>query len=466
MVCGGGLLGLVCVEGALRLGGAIYLWRQEHPSPIVRNRQGATEYVVMCIGESTTAGFKDSYPSQLQQILNERAKDMSFRVINRGVPATTTDAILERLPTLLDHYHPDIVVAMMGINDSGNIAPRFQVYGTLRVWKLIRLLWEYATEAFGGTDAELLKKSSEQSHWDRMMTEMQKRWRLSRQEARLQEQTARRVLERNGNDLDALQQLGDALKAQHQREAARNVYRRAVHIAPADPNVVHIFALSLMPNRAEEARNALLNLERQGGGTEETSWLLGMVEWILFGQDLKAGRLERAEELVRRSLARPGVRKGRAYAGLAELYRRKGDLKAARTYEQRARHLFEDEYSPRTARNYASLKRMLGERGTKLVAVQYPNRPLTSLKNLIPTTNGVLFVDNEQIFREAVGREGYDRYFVDRFAGDFGHLTREGNRLLAENVASVLLKALSQGSGSERDVGASRAARGVPLAVR
>ena len=37
------------------------------------------------------------------------------------------------------------------------------------------------------------------------------------------------------------------------------------------------------------------------------------------------------------------------------------------------------------------------------------------------------------------GRE-YSKYFSDTFANDFGHCTREGNRLIAENLADTILK--------------------------
>jgi hypothetical protein len=49
-------------------------------------------------------------------------------------------------------------------------------------------------------------------------------------------------------------------------------------------------------------------------------------------------------------------------------------------------------------------------------------------------------VDNEKIFKNAIEEHGYAAYFIDSFAGDFGHCTREGNRLLADNISTVLLK--------------------------
>jgi hypothetical protein len=47
-------------------------------------------------------------------------------------------------------------------------------------------------------------------------------------------------------------------------------------------------------------------------------------------------------------------------------------------------------------------------------------------------------VDNEALFRGALEGTQYDDLFTDAFAGDFGHLTREGAALLARQVAAVL----------------------------
>lgn len=39
-----------------------------------------------------------------------------------------------------------------------------------------------------------------------------------------------------------------------------------------------------------------------------------------------------------------------------------------------------------------------------------------------------------------IKQESFSEYFTDFFAGDFGHCTDNGNRLLAENIAEVILK--------------------------
>ena len=88
--------------------------------------------------------------------------------------------------------------------------------------------------------------------------------------------------------------------------------------------------------------------------------------------------------------------------------------------------------------NYRQVKTMVSQAGLKLVAVQYPLRPSADLKQMLEADPAVLFVDNQQIFQDAVSREGYDEYFTDRFAGDFGHCTAKGNQLLANNIAQVI----------------------------
>jgi hypothetical protein len=95
--------------------------------------------------------------------------------------------------------------------------------------------------------------------------------------------------------------------------------------------------------------------------------------------------------------------------------------------------------NPRTQRNYRDLAARLRQRGIPLVAVQYPLRDLGSLEAVLAGRDGVVLVDNEEVFRDALRRAPYDDIFVDQFAGDFGHLSREGNRLLAENVAQKIM---------------------------
>lgn len=137
------ILGLSALEVGLRLTAWGFVYMRRPPS-LASAKAGGT-IRVLCLGESTTADMeflgKESYPAQLEKILNESATGTAFSVVNGGVPATTTDVILDKLPENLERYKPDIVVTMMGINDGEWTDPAFQVSGGLRVWRLAKTLY-------------------------------------------------------------------------------------------------------------------------------------------------------------------------------------------------------------------------------------------------------------------------------------------------------------------------------------
>ena len=116
-------------------------------------------------------------------------------------------------------------------------------------------------------------------------------------------------------------------------------------------------------------------------------------------------------------------------------------MELARKYGKKARDLRLNYDLPNTLSNYHKLKTILDKIGITYVCVQYPMRNLESLKEIFRGNNrDIIFVDNENIFRDAVTKDGHQNYFKDMFGGDFGHCTDKGNKLLAENIAKVILK--------------------------
>lgn len=111
------VLTFVIFEIVFRASGAVYLALAEH-----RNRQALAQHDtirILCLGESTTQmGGENSYPRQLERILNDSQSKTKFAVINGGASGSNTTAIAIHLSENLKLYQPQIVVLMMGINDS------------------------------------------------------------------------------------------------------------------------------------------------------------------------------------------------------------------------------------------------------------------------------------------------------------------------------------------------------------
>ena len=84
-------------------------------------------YTILCLGETLTIlggecstselGGENSYPKQIEHILNASGRNIKFKVINRGALGIISSAIVTQLNENLKKYKPDMVIVMMGIND-------------------------------------------------------------------------------------------------------------------------------------------------------------------------------------------------------------------------------------------------------------------------------------------------------------------------------------------------------------
>jgi tetratricopeptide (TPR) repeat protein len=146
------------------------------------------------------------------------------------------------------------------------------------------------------------------------------------------------------------------------------------------------------------------------------------------------GRYGSAEVLLREGIRRCD-RKDTLYGALARI-----NLMTGKKDENPISYSMSNYYTNETVRNYKALNSILKRRKIVLVCVQYPMRSLVPLEAIFDDKSNIFFVDNERIFKDAVMKNGFWEYFTDSFGGDFGHCKEKGNRLLAENIAKVILK--------------------------
>lgn len=436
-------LSVVLLEGALRIGGVLILSIQEYMN-IVSARQEGT-YRILCLGESTTALGSSSkpYPSQLEEILNTQNLRIKFSVINKGIIATDTTAILSKLEENIEKYKPNMLITMMGINDEeyykgivdvyedGAVYRVKQFLRSFKTYKLIRLLGKHIGAHTGTLDRPTIREDEDKGLFEEYLA------------------------------------LGDAYRLSGEYGKAEKMLKKAIKINPKEVSVYASLAWNYLYSdkleQAEEMFRSAIEINQFFGGLYNG---LGQI-YIRKGdykraQEMYAKAVEISPadnfsrlELVRiysfqkeydkiEKLLKQGLKynhgDNRLYGALGVFYGIINKDKTAKELFGCAEGIRSRYYSVITYRNYNLLKEIAFKKRIQLVCVQYPMRSVKPLKRMLQDDDRVIFVNNEKVFKEAVRRDGYSAYFIDIFGGDFGHCTIEGNRLLAENIAKVILK--------------------------
>lgn len=440
------LLGAIFVvfvlEAALRITGYVMMSTQESRNRISLAARGA--YRIMCIGESTTADLTcdtRSYPRQLGEILNARSL-REFSVVNKGIPDGDTPTIMAELEKNLDIYCPDMVVAMMGINDGREKfdpdkalkASRFRLDDGLKALRLISLVSgdlkkkrevdeQLERPAYLGSKGVKLRKMGEKAK--RILSEGYAF--MSRNEF----DKAREIFEKGSKEYQQIVwsylALGDVCRKVGEYAEAERIYRNVI-----EGNVY-----------GEGTEASLSPKDRSTRNIQQLNALL-YLGWNFMEQ----AKYDEAEVTFNEAAK---VRPDLAFKGLAALYAKKGDVRTAEVYHYKGMQASPEMVNPVTKMNYNRLKKILDSRGIKLVAVQYPTKDVASLEKVFDDPSGVTFVDNGDSFRSILSYGNYDEYFVDRCYSDFGHGTNKGNRLLAENVAQAILEALADEQEGRND---------------
>jgi lysophospholipase L1-like esterase len=486
LLAAGVLLALGLLEAGLRIGGRLYLREQGRLNRLSVTRPNDVR--ILCIGESTTQlGGSSSYPRQLERILDESSSAIDFAVVNAGVSATNTAAIRERLPGLLDDYEPHVVVAMMGINDNaqrleervGTIGALAARVRSLRVYRLYALLAEHlAAEHADQPRRRDPPRARAATPWLEQVEDSTVVAKARAAIARKDHESARMLLDKilrvdPANYAAAttrvfiesqigspatVRRLLDQVEAALERRLASSPDEARVresllrmYLVRAGARLDRVHELFARHPRARSATVPALLLQTSQALSDRGS------------RRMHEGRAAEAGEDLRLALAivPEGAfeQRARIHAQIAELEQSRGAPAAAREHRLRARELGQLVDADHTGRNYRAIKRLLDERNVLLVAMQYPRRPLEPLRAMLGHPPDVVFVDNEQSFHAAAERTSYEALFVDHFAGDFGHMTAEGNRLLAENAARAILGFYGQSPAVEPPVSQAAAAR-------
>jgi tetratricopeptide (TPR) repeat protein len=469
----GAILSLALLEAAMRAAGWAYILIQEHVN--LKALQNKGTYKIMCVGESTTQW---QYPKYLEEELNNRKLGIKFSVIDKGRAGCNTNFIVLNMDSDLDKYAPDMVISMMGIND-GRVDVVFEeageksFYKTLKVYKLARLIRSHMISTIEKVKNTKLPniKAAEKDNKAAVLNE------IHELEAKLREGRL--------NDEKSSVKLGDDYLNAGNAEKAEEAYKKAIEINPKcseayaalgtfytyvkkSPKAEEMFKLAIKTNPGNEAgymglgkyygfdnsQKAELMYRKAIERNPANGWSYEGLGDILGAR----GNKKEAEEMYKKAFENNNNSEMMYYKlfnlycnnsqinGLEEVLNRSFSIDGKKTGYIRlvAKH-FDKNYmdnesylSYGTIYNYRKLRQLLEKRGVKYVCMQYPVREVNSLKKIFKGDNGIVYVDNENIFKDAVKKEGSNEYFIDMFAEDFGHCSAKGNKLIAKNIADVL----------------------------
>jgi tetratricopeptide (TPR) repeat protein len=451
--------GLSLIEAGMRTAGWLIRAAQTY-----RNQQALRqrhEYRILCLGESTTAGNAEHgrYPEMLEQILNRQDLGVQVAVINRGQTGGSSRHVVGSLDKDLNEFEPNLVVVMMGINDIGKtpsygsiIAPGAERwYGSFRLYKLYRMIrfeLDHDFEPFRDSATPTLRPANTDAGERRaarppLSAAQEKRLheirdRIGRQEYDGAREMLEHLLAEDSDVPEAYIELAQVYERTGRAEEGHQVLLdgTAAMSAPSEALYVALAHSHFREGNPEEAirtmRFVIDSLAHPADSGKQIHYRA-----ILSGFYEHLGEHRLAEELFLEIVEQIDPGNDITYQLLVDFYERRGDRERAahhRRVQERIRHEY---VSPAVRRNYLGLKEKLLARGISMVAVQYPARRVETLKEILQHDVRITYVDN-RFFREFAEGNGYFTYFTDRFAGDFGHLTRAGNRLLARSVARAI----------------------------
>jgi len=526
LIAFGIFLSLILLEFTLRLAGSICLYLQDKHNHLTYQQN---EFRILCLGESTTAlGGEDSYPSQLEQMLNQKKQAVHFTVINKGIISTTSEYIFHHLDRNLDTYKPDVVILMMGINDKAYLRDfnkslwlenvKYSIE-QLKVYKLFHLILQHLSHRIHpiankfnySTISNTTQNDEDYQHVEdfleaviskgverfkdhlalSMLFVKQRQYDQAKQEAQFAQETAisvssacidlsRRyryqgmyqeaqdILEKAAmfkvNYFDLFEQWGELYLVEEKSDLALKAFQEAYEIDHKNPEsllglaraynlqdndnafVVYMKYLQIKPQDYWIYIEFAQHLKEKRHFDLAKEILTKAIEidpyydqaYVSFAQILDEQNLFKEEEAFLLNEINLHPRLKRIDQMLAELYQAQGKNDLARKYFKLNIQNEMPEYCPATLVNYKIILNKILNRGIKVIIMQYPLRDIRILRDNLGQRPGVFYLENKENFNEALAKSNYGKYFKDNFAYNFGHCTREGNKLIAQNLFQLI----------------------------
>lgn len=385
---------------------------------------------ILCIGESTTFA---QYPKQLTDYLNANLKK-DFMVIDCGIPGTNIKNITERIDSQLEMYNPDIVISMMGINDASledkTVYKRYKLK-TVSLFMLIkRNIEEIAARKLHADDStgDYTKISDESFRQNREPSELIK------------------LAEKNPHDLKVIESL---IYFYRMKQNFNQVENYAGIFFKNGGTLEHTSVLFMLTDvyvkqqKHDKAKELILSVLKDKKITDDLKddYLKKTVESYLSFSDLQHQSdfynlitAEKAETSILDDLYQYLVSKNinAVYYNYPNKFKNLNKALTLNTEQIRQAYL-------------VFAKKAI-DHGAVYICMGYPTMPISEVEIFFknsPLKNDIIFVSNENNFKERLKKEPYYKFFNDSFGLTFGHCTKLGNAMIAENVGKKITELIN-----------------------
>lgn len=415
------LIFAVTLEIGLQAAGAFLHFKQ---TAAVLPTSATQPYVILTLGESTTAEtsphLKKSWASQLQLLFMPERTDLlqqnslrNLRVANEAVVGTTTTALLARLEEMLDRHKPQLVISMMGVNDTSSFWLRD--YGLIKqedgidwkIPKLVRYVLNYRVINQLNTGQKLNTGIIKAHHFDYPERDKMLKIFQSSMEGSADFTSQEALVE------TFLGQKSPTEKAQFYVYVAEQIRPDWGNPAEGFSNAYHFYKKAFFQ-------------DPQVSDSLDVTLLLSFMLQKNECKKILDYAIEKNIQLTPVTLGRAAVCLANDPDYLNSIYSRVNKDFVYRPGSE----------SP-TVKNYQKLYETLRHRKICLIAMEYPLRDFSiAINHLTEKADPDYFftVSNKENFQEALKKNKYNDLFTDRFAQDFGHLSLAGAQLVARNV--------------------------------
>ncbi len=371
---------------------------------------------ILVLGESTSAesfidkGYEFSWPHQLKKLLQENG--YCFEIVNMSKPGTSSGYLLKDLPTYVQKYKPQISISMMGVNDANNLWLKENIHESF--------LWNFRTIRFFSILQRILENSYD-------TVKLQKNAGVSFTVGELLSDFSIGNINSYSEkqiDLNLGRLQTDFERSEYLSEVATKLLPPINSFYSDFSNSIKFFKRSLVYSQNADAFEQLAYLYQYFHKNDDCFDL---------AKDMVSRKIQLEDPLLtyfsRCAYDSNNKEKWK------KIFLNLGPFEIT---------LSEGQIPSSTSEHYKRIAQYLHSYKVQMVVMQYPLRNMALLQQTLKEWDDILFVSNQENFNKELQVHRWSELFVDKFAGDFGHTTTYGHKLIAQNVLKTVLEILKK----------------------